>query len=524
MQKNHSLNINKNVTHKNLFFKVFIPFVLGFVVIQFILIISLEKIYQQYQTYRTNEHIDHAKVMYDNKLKETNKLYNEIIQYIQNDKQIAKLYVKKDREGLYKHTHQLYERLKTNFNITHFYFHGLDRKVFLRVHNYKKHSDLIDRYTLKDTQKTLQNSYGVEFGIAHNLTYRSVFPYYIDNKLVGYIELGEEIDYFTPYFSNILDAEILMAIKKEYIDLKNIRLTSKLEKLVKSYPQTKNYYVINSTISNINDKVKNLIDIKTMDKSDNYLDIQDTLYEVGSFDLLDIEKRNVGKMIILIDTKKEQITLKNFKFVLITITSIVSLLMIIIYFIYLKRTTKKLDDSTNDIIKLSITDQLTGLYNRRFFNEITPIELNRAIRNKFDISFIMIDIDNFKKYNDNYGHVNGDYALKEVANVLSKTLHRATDIVFRMGGEEFAILIIEDGKENSANIITKKILDAVYDLNIEHMYNCDYNRVTISLGSITAKASKDISIDTLYKQADELLYQAKQSGRNQVISKIDINV
>lgn len=360
----------------------------------------------------------------------------------------------------------------------------------------------------------MDNSFGVEFGIAHNLTSRSVFPYYIDNKLVGYLELGEEIDYFTDYFSKTFGAEILVVIKNKFIDIKNLRLTSKLEKLVSTYPKTKNYYIINSTLVNIDDNLKNLIDIKTVNQSDNYIDIENITYELESLDIQDIEQRVVGKLIVLIDTKTDQISLKNFKFNVSVFISGISFFIMMIYYLHLRYTTRQLNRSTSEIIKLSITDQLTNLYNRRYFNEMVPIELQKAIDNKKEMSFIMLDIDNFKKYNDNYGHLKGDRVLENVSKALQGTLKRSTDMVFRMGGEEFCIIIIENTKENSSQKVAKEILNAINDLNIEHLHNQPYNIITMSMGISIKKANEIVTLDTLYKDADIALYESKNSGKN----------
>ena len=122
------------------------------------------------------------------------------------------------------------------------------------------------------------------------------------------------------------------------------------------------------------------------------------------------------------------------------------------------------------IEEISIHDELTNLYNRRHFNKVLPDELNRAKRDKKLLSYMMIDVDNFKLYNDTYGHQEGDNVLFEIANVLNNYCKRAGDFAFRLGGEEFGILFSELTKEESktyANAIRK----AVEDLKIPHEKN-----------------------------------------------------
>ena len=162
---------------------------------------------------------------------------------------------------------------------------------------------------------------------------------------------------------------------------------------------------------------------------------------------------------------------------------------------------------------LSITDELTNLYNRRFFNKTIKEEINRAKREDYYLSFIMLDIDFFKKYNDTYGHHEGDIALKKVSNCLSLNANRASDFVFRLGGEEFGLLFSFKNKEESysfANIIRTDI----QNLQIKHKKNEVSKYITISLGLVVKKGSEIIDSDTLYKAADKALYKAKENGRN----------
>ena len=170
------------------------------------------------------------------------------------------------------------------------------------------------------------------------------------------------------------------------------------------------------------------------------------------------------------------------------------------------------------IEEISIHDELTNLYNRRHFNKVLHDELNRAKRDKKLLSFMMIDVDNFKLYNDNYGHQEGDSVLFEIAKVLNNYCKRAGDFAFRLGGEEFGILFSELTEEESktyANAIRK----AVEDLKIPHEKNSISSFVTISVGLLSISPKEKITEDEIYKKADNLLYKAKESGRNRVCAQ-----
>ena len=174
------------------------------------------------------------------------------------------------------------------------------------------------------------------------------------------------------------------------------------------------------------------------------------------------------------------------------------------------------------IEEISIIDGLTGIYNRRYFNEILPKVINSAKRENKLIHFIMMDIDHFKRYNDNYGHQMGDNVLIQVAKTLKESLNSADDYCFRLGGEEFGILFQSKSNEQSI-IFTDTIRKSIEDLHIPHSGNSASPYVTASFGLISQEANDIQSIeeiykqaDEIYKQADDLLYKAKESGRNKV--------
>lgn len=169
------------------------------------------------------------------------------------------------------------------------------------------------------------------------------------------------------------------------------------------------------------------------------------------------------------------------------------------------------------IEEISITDELTGLFNRRRFNELFPQELNRARRDGKIFALIMLDVDNFKKYNDTYGHQKGDEVLRRIGATLHRTLKRSGDFVFRLGGEEFgAILTVHEEKD--ALMVAEQLREGVEALQILHEKNSPNRYVTISCGliAIATGQSQDKGLDDLYRMADAALYKAKEEGRNRV--------
>ena len=171
------------------------------------------------------------------------------------------------------------------------------------------------------------------------------------------------------------------------------------------------------------------------------------------------------------------------------------------------------------IEEISITDQLTGLYNRRHFNDVFATEIKRSIRNSSILSFVMMDVDFFKQYNDTYGHQAGDNVLSTIGSTLKNYMQRSEDFAFRLGGEEFGVLYSVKASQNAEDI-AEKIRKAVENLQIEHIESQVSDVVTISLGVVcvdfSKKSNSNQEIDNLYKIADDQLYIAKGSGRNRV--------
>ncbi|MBC7751109.1 MAG: GGDEF domain-containing protein [Candidatus Saccharibacteria bacterium] len=169
-----------------------------------------------------------------------------------------------------------------------------------------------------------------------------------------------------------------------------------------------------------------------------------------------------------------------------------------------------------ELERLSREDPMTGLANRRFFNERIDDEWDRAQRSGEPMSLIFIDIDHFKAYNDYYGHLKGDDTLIAVAHSLQSILSRSTDVASRYGGEEFVVLL-PNTPIAGARAVAERILEGVDALKIEHKKSKTQKFVTVSIGVSThAITDEEITVAQLINQADEAVYKAKSSGRHRI--------
>jgi|GEM_PF-2962761 len=208
----------------------------------------------------------------------------------------------------------------------------------------------------------------------------------------------------------------------------------------------------------------------------------------------------------------------------VTVLSIIISRMIYVMRIQFFLKQRKIEQQKKDLItankmlyNLSYMDALTNIPNRRYFDKALNREWNRAVRDKKELALLMIDIDYFKNYNDNFGHLAGDNCLKKIAKTLENTLKRPGDIVTRYGGEEFAA-ILPDTNLIGARHVADSLCNAIRNLNIIHPYS-SYNQLTLSIGLACRRPNNGELPKSLITAADDALYQAKHAGRNRFVGE-----
>lgn len=180
----------------------------------------------------------------------------------------------------------------------------------------------------------------------------------------------------------------------------------------------------------------------------------------------------------------------------------------------LLETQQALEQANHELHLMSRHDPLTGLANRRHFDDIKEMEFRRAMRAGSALSVLMCDIDDFKRYNDTYGHAKGDRCLVEVANCLNMLFGRAGELLVRLGGEEFVVLLPNTDAEQ-ARTLGERVRQAIWELALPHTASTVADRITMSVGVATLKHGVHKDFDALLNDADVALYHAK-NGRNRV--------
>ncbi|MDP4153315.1 MAG: diguanylate cyclase [Bacillota bacterium] len=184
---------------------------------------------------------------------------------------------------------------------------------------------------------------------------------------------------------------------------------------------------------------------------------------------------------------------------------------------------KELSDTNKKLEKITQTDALTGIYNRFKFDKTLKSEWSRCKKGYKPLTVIMLDIDYFKEYNDNYGHIAGDECIRQIARILKDCISKTSGIVARYGGDEFGIILPETSREEAARI-TARINEKISQYGIPHAYSLISDYVTLSLGLYTVIPTNQLSVEKIVRYADRELYGTKYNKKNQkTINKYELN-
>ncbi|HEY3599630.1 MAG TPA: PleD family two-component system response regulator [Paraburkholderia sp.] len=187
----------------------------------------------------------------------------------------------------------------------------------------------------------------------------------------------------------------------------------------------------------------------------------------------------------------------------------------------LRQSQQQLLEANLELRRLTHSDGLTGLSNRRYLDEYLSAEWRRSAREQSEMSMLMIDVDSFKQYNDSYGHVAGDEVLKRIALTVEGCLGRAGDLAARYGGEEF-VVVLPGTSSAGARLLAEKIRLEVEGLGLPHGNSPTGRHVTISIGGATLVPAPESPMTSIVEAADAALYRAKRNGKNCVVMASDL--
>ena len=439
-----------------------------------------------------------------------------IIDTLKYDEKLRRLFASYDRKALLEHTEPLFIKLKNGYNITHFYFTKADRVNLLRVHTPERHGDRINRITTIRAEENAALAYGIELGVLGTLTLRVVSPWHDKQtgQLIGYVEVGMEIDHILTHIREIFDLDVTLLIHKKYLQRnaweEGMRVLgrdadwNRLEKVVIG-----SEFSSNAPTELIEHLGRDELIFRDHVKEHKH---NGQSYWVLTIPVEDVSGRDVGKLALLVDVTTEIGAAKNTVFVVGAAMLVLGGIFVIFFSWQANRIGHRIEHDELILQQLATRDSLTGLYTRRIFHQYLDSELKRATRFGHSLSLLLIDIDFFKKVNDNYGHQAGDIVLQKVCERISKEA-RQVDYICRYGGEEIAIVLPETDLQSAQKYATR-INKAVSAL----AFKIDNDRsisITVSIGVSSYPQQADT--DTfLISAADAALYDAKEKGRDRV--------
>lgn len=447
--------------------------------------------------------------IYKNSFKQLSSTYESLAKNILLNPQIIKAFEENNRTELLRITKPIYDNLrKDNPYLKIMHFHTKDTKSFLRLHKPQKFGDDLSsiRHMINTVNKTKRKQVGIEVG-RYGISYRVALPVINKNgKHLGAFEFGVDINYIINLFEKDYHFKATLFLDKSFFPIIK-EVSTNFRKFSDSY------YIVNAGIHS--QSLCEDLSPKILDNSHIIMNIGDSDYLF--FNVTDLNSANKSHLGKLIFTKKIDFYTKHVLLIR-NITIIVSILIMLLTFYMLRRIftsysstihsyNAKLEIKNRALSKLSNTDHLTQLSNRKHIDSIFKREIKRSYRYEGFVSVILFDVDNFKNVNDTYGHNIGDKVLKKIAKTVSSSV-RELDAVGRWGGEEFIVVCPETSLHNTM-ILAEKIRK-----NVEDIIFIELSGVTCSFG--VAQYDNKQSYENLIHAADMALYKAKHSGKNRV--------
>jgi len=283
------------------------------------------------------------------------RLLEGFISLLQKDHDLQDAWLAKDRKKLLNSSKSIFDNICQQHKITHFYFHNLDRSCFLRVHNPSRHGDYIDRFTMNSAVHDGKVAYGIELGPLGTFTLRVVYPWQIDGKLVGYIELGEEIEHITADLKEALDVELCLIINKSYLDRFKWEEGMKMLGRQPQWNQFPNFVISSNTFTTLPSALsKYLENLSRCDDEEHFshminLSSNNRHYLSRFLPLVDVGGRDVGDFIVHADITEEVSGLRIFSVILTLCCLTVIFIFLGFFYFYIGEIEKKLVNSYNNL-------------------------------------------------------------------------------------------------------------------------------------------------------------------------------
>lgn len=447
---------------------------------------------------------------FQNELQSDADTMSAVLRALALNEQVRSAFRSRDRAQLLALVTPVFDQLRAEHHITHFYFSDSLRVNLLRVHQPHVHGDTVDRHTTLTAESTREISHGLEFGPLGTLALRVVMPWYDQEGLIGYVELSEEITHIIPRVCEACDAELFVTVDKQHLYEESWKTRQELLGVGGDWDQFPECVVFAQTLEEIPRSVSDYLPRRQHEHGVAWVSAATAdgqRYRGAFLPLRDARGVAIGDLIAMRNVTKE-LAAANAAALLSSVTWLaVGGILLAFFYVFLGRVERRLVEVNQRLEVLATTDELTGLMNRRAIVARLEEELTRSRREGTPLSLIMMDLDNFKQVNDERGHTVGDAVLKECCRRLTAAT-RPYDQLGRMGGDEF-LLLLPGAKQDAALAVAERMRSAIGNESFPRGAGPPF-RLTASLG--VTEAVDAPSTETILTVADNRLYGAKALG------------
>ena len=493
------------------------PLALAFAVILGVWILGLHNHEQNEINREVAQSRDTVSKLYQGGVSHSAHTLGAVMDVLNHDNTLRKALARGDRAGLLQQTAPLFAELRARYGITHLYFSRPDRVNLLRVHQPNRYGDVINRFTTLEAARTGTTIYGQELGPLGTLTLRLVTPWYADDAkqtLIGFVELGMEVDHVMQTVQSFLNIQTFVLISKKFLDRPSWESGMRMLGRTPDWNRFPDMVLSLQTGSSMPIALEGAFAKGLPQDSASTLeaDTGETRYRASFTPLQDASGRTVGQMVSMINVSHESdAARKSVREGATTGLAAATALFILFYWL-VGRVGRQLERNEQALRDLATHDGLTGLYNHRTFYSLLGDEVARSLRYGTPVSMLMLDLDHFKRVNDQYGHVAGDEVLRQFTALIGR-LARSVDSVCRYGGEEIAVILPESAIDDALYVAER--MRASVEKHLFELGDDQSLRITVSIGAASL-LEQEPSTQQLVAAADQALYAAKTQGRNRV--------
>jgi diguanylate cyclase (GGDEF)-like protein len=421
---------------------------------------------------------------------------------------------RRDRDALLRLSAPTGIDLQRKFGITHFYFSGPDRVNLLRVHQPGRHGDVINRYTTLEAARTRATSYGMELGPLGTFTLRLVTPWYEGERLLGYVELGVELDDILRAEQIFFDVPLFPLIFKAQIKREDWEAGMRMLGREPDWDRFADVVLSTQASAPIPAELVHRL-AEGLPATAAVVEVAQAraVYRAAFLALADVSGRDVGRLVALIDVSPTLAASRWGLYLGTGLGALIAGVLIGLFHWLVGRLGRQLERDEQELKRLAVRDGLTGLHNHREFYVLLTNELTRGQRFNRPVSLLMLDADHFKRVNDTHGHQAGDAVLKGLSELLCREA-RTIDSVCRYGGEEITVILPETDLDAAADM-AERLRAAVEALPFDVSAGAPLH-ITASFGVASWPLHAD-NAQALVAAADAAMYAAKKSGRNRIV-------